>query len=182
METIKWVIDPAHSEIQFKVKHMMISTVTGRFLQFDASVETEGEDFSTAKIRFSAMINSITTNNEQRDAHLKTGDFFDADNHPDLNFVGERLEKLDDENYKLHGTMTMRGVSRKENFDVEFGGIITDPWGITRAGFTISGKVNRRTYGVNFNAMTETGGIVAGDEVKILVNAEFMKQKESQAA
>ena len=182
METTKWVIDPSHSEIQFKVKHMMISTVTGQFLQFNASIETTGNDFSTAKIEFSTDISSITTNNGQRDSHLRTSDFFDAENHPQLTFVGERLEKIDNENFKVYGTLTMRGVSKKEVFNVEYGGIITDPYGLTRAGFNISGKVNRRDYGVNFNAMTETGGIVVADEVKILVNAEFIKQQEVQAA
>jgi polyisoprenoid-binding protein YceI len=182
METTKWVIDPSHSEIQFKVKHMMISTVTGQFLQFNATIETTGDDFSTAKIEFSSDIISITTNNDQRDSHLRTSDFFDAENHPQLTFVGERLEKIDNGNFKVYGTLTMRGVARKEVFNVEYGGIITDPYGLTRAGFSLSGNVNRREYGVNFNAMTETGGIVVADEVKILVNAEFIKQKEAQAA
>src|SRR5688500_12915798 len=109
MATTQWALDPTHSEIQFKVKHLMISKVTGQFNNFTATVETVGDDFSTAKINFEADVNSISTNNEQRDAHLKNGDFFDVENHPKLTFVGDKLEQVDDENYLLHGTLTMRG-------------------------------------------------------------------------
>jgi len=171
-----WAIDPAHSEIQFKVKHLMISTVTGHFKTFNATVETVGDDLTTAKVHFTADINSISTNNEQRDAHLKTGDFFDAESHPQLTFEGDRLEKLDDENYKLHGTLTMRGTPKKITLDVEFGGMTQDPWGKTRVGFSLSGKINRKDYGVSFSMVSETGGILLGEEVKLIANAEFVKQ------
>lgn len=176
MSTTKWVLDPTHSELQFKVKHLMISTVTGQFNKFSGSVETEGNDFTTAKIDFEAAVNSISTNNEQRDAHLKTNDFFDADNYPQLTFKGEKLEKITDDEYKLQGTLTMRGTSKKVNLDVEFGGITQDPWGNTRAGFTIAGKINRKDFGVSFGAVTEGGGLLLGDEVKIIANAQFVKQ------
>src|SRR5438128_2648326 len=112
MTKTKWTIDPTHSEIHFKVRHMMVSWVTGSFKTFNAEVETDGEDFTTAKVNFTADINSISTNNEQRDAHLRTGDFFDAENHSQLVFKSEKLEKIDDENYKLHGTLTIRGISK----------------------------------------------------------------------
>ena len=181
MTTTKWVLDPTHSELQFKVKHLMISTVTGQFNQFNGSVETYGEDFTTAKIDFAADINSISTNNEQRDAHLKNGDFFDADNHPQLTFKSEKLEKITDDEYKLQGTLTMRGISKKINLDVEFGGITKDPWGNTRAGFTITGKINRQDFGVSFGAVTETGGLLLGNDVKVIANTQFVKQAVTEA-
>jgi polyisoprenoid-binding protein YceI len=159
----------------------MISTVTGQFKQFSGTIETQGEDFTTAKIDFAAEINSISTNNEQRDAHLKNGDFFDAAKHPQLIFKSEKLDKTTDDEYKLHGTLTMRGTSKKVILDVEFGGITKDPWGNTRAGFTITGKINRQDFGVSFGAVTETGGLLLGDEVKIIANAQFVKQAVAEA-
>jgi len=169
MSNTKWSLDPTHSEVQFKVKHLMIANVSGDFKKFDASVETNDEDFSTAKINFSADINSINTNNEQRDGHLKTGDFFEAEKFPQIKFESTKLEKVDAENYKLHGNFTMKGVTKAEVLDVEFGGIVPkDPWGHTRAGFTISGKVNRQDYGV--------GSVGVSDEVKLYSNMQFVKQ------
>ena len=176
METTKWGIDPTHSELHFKVRHLMVSWVTGSFKNFVATVETEGEDISTAHVRFTADINSISTNNEQRDAHLKTGDFFDAENHPQILFESDELEKIDDENYKLYGTLTMRGNSRKIILNVEHGGITKDPWGNTRTGFSVSGKINRKDFGVNFSMVSETGGILLGEDVSISANVEFVKQ------
>ncbi len=181
MEIIKWVIDPVHSEIQFKVKHLMISTVTGQFNKFDGSIETKGKDFTTAKVNFTADIDSVSTNNEQRDAHLKTSDFFDAVNHPQLVFEGSGLEKID-ENYKATGILTMRGVSKKVVLDVDFGGIAKDPWGGTRVGFSLTGKINRKDWGVSFGMLTETGGIALGEDVKIIASVQFVKQAELQPA
>lgn len=184
MSITKWVIDPTHSEIHFKVKHLMVSWVTGSFKQFNATVETEGDDITTAKVHFTADINSISTNNEQRDAHLRTGDFFDAEKYPQLTFDGEKLEKVEGDNYKLYGTLSMRGVSKKIVLNVEFGGIIQDPWGNTRTGFSVSGKVHRKEYGVSFSMVSETGSILLGEEVTINANAEFVKQQiaKSEAA
>ncbi len=180
MQATKWALDSMHSEVQFKVKHLMVSTVTGYFKQFNATVETESDDFSTAKIHFTADINSISTNNEQRDTHLKTSDFFDTDNHPELKFESDRLEKINNESYKLHGTLTMRGISKKVTFNVEYGGIMQDPWGNTRVGFSVTGKINRKDYGVSFGMVTETGGLLLGDEVTVIANTEFVKQSELQ--
>jgi polyisoprenoid-binding protein YceI len=176
MTTTKWALDPTHSELQFKVKHLMISTVTGQFKEFNATVETEDNDFSSATIDFTADVNSIFTNNEQRDAHLKNSDFFDATNHPQLTFKSEKLEKISDDEYTLYGTLTMRGNSKKVKFHVEFGGIATDPWGNTRAGFTVTGKVNRQDFGVSFGAVTEAGGLLLDNEVKIIASTQFVKQ------
>lgn len=182
MSTTKWVLDPAHSELQFKVKHLAISTVTGQFGEVKATAETEGDDFSTAKVRLTADVRAITTNNSQRDAHLKNGDFFDADNHPELIFDGTRLEKTDEDEYRLHGSLTLRGVSKPVALDVEFGGQTKDPWGNTRAGFSVKGKINRKDFGITFNPVTETGGLVVGEEVKIFGEAEFIRQEVLQPA
>jgi polyisoprenoid-binding protein YceI len=175
MATTKWVLEPSHSELQFKVRHMMISNITGNFKKFDATVETEGDDLSTAKIDFNADIDSISTNNEQRDGHLKSGEFFDAATHPQLTFAGNNLEKKDDGTYVLNGTLTMHGVTNPIMLSVEHGGVMTDPWGHTRTGFTLDGKLNRKDYGLTWEALTEAGGLVVSDEVKIHANVEFVK-------
>jgi polyisoprenoid-binding protein YceI len=175
METTKWALDPSHSELQFKVKHMMISSVTGHFHKFTASVETEGDDLTTAKVHFAADVDSISTNNKQREAHLKSADFFDADNHSQITFEGTKMEKHSEEKYKLYGNLTMRGHTHPVTLDVEYGGTIKDPYGLTRCGFTIDGKINRKDYGLTWNALTETGGMMVSDEVKIHSNVEFTK-------
>src|SRR5664279_5042184 len=167
MENTTWVLDPTHSELQFKIKHLMISTVTGQFNQFKGTVETNGDDFTTAKVHFEADINSISTNNSQRDEHLKAGDFFSAETYPALEFEGDRMEKTEDDEYKLYGTITLKGVSKKLVLNVEFGGITKDPWGNTRTGFSVNGKINRQDYGISFGAVSESGGLLLGDEVKI---------------
>ncbi len=182
MTTTKWAIDPSHSEIRFKVKHLMISNVTGQFNSFSGTVDTEGNDFTTAKVHFTADVSSISTNNEQRDGHLQNGDFFDVSNHPQLIFEGDKLENTGEDQYKLHGTLTMRGVSKNVALDAEFGGLTQDPWGNTRVGFTLNGKINRRDFGVSFGAISETGGALLSDEVKISADVQFVKQAELLAA
>lgn len=170
-----WVIDPMHSEIQFKVKHLVISTVTGNFEKFDGSLEVASDDFSGAVVHFTADVDSINTKVADRDAHLKSPDFFDAANHPQLTFVSRKISKAGDESYKLTGDLTIRGTTREVVLDVEFGGIVVDPWGNTKAGFELSGKVNRKEFGLHWSAMTEAGGVVVSDEVKILANVELAK-------
>ncbi|HET6994918.1 MAG TPA: YceI family protein [Chitinophagaceae bacterium] len=182
MSTTKWALDPTHSELQFKVKHLMISTVTGQFNKFNATVDTEDHDFSNAKIDFTAEVDSISTNNVQRDEHLKNTDFFDAPNHPQITFKSENLEKVSDDEYKLAGTLAMKGTSKPVQLNVEFGGVTVDPWGNTRAGFTVSGKINRQDFGVSFSAITDTGSIVLGDEVKIIASVQFIKQAVAEPA
>ncbi len=181
MAKTKWIIDSTHSEIHFKVKHLMVSWVTGSFKQFNATIETEGDDITTAKVHFTADINSISTNNDQRDAHLRTGDFFDVENYPQLTFEGDRLEKIDGDNYKLHGILTMRGTSKKIVLNVEYGGSTQDPWGNTRTGFAISGKIHRKEFGVSFSMVSETGSILLGEEVSINANVEFVKQQAEKS-
>ena len=160
----------------------MISNVTGQFNTFQGSIETREEDFSTARGRFTADIDSISTNNPQRDAHLKSSDFFDADHHPQLIFEVGKMEKTGEENYKVYGTLTMRGVSKKIVLDAELGGIVHDPWGNTRMGFSVSGTINRKDYGVSFGILTETGGIALGEDVKINANVQFVVAQEKLVA
>lgn len=176
MATTQWALDPSHSEIQFKVKHMMISTISGEFTKFDATLETEGNDFSKAKATFSADVDSINTKNEQRDGHLKSPDFFDAPSYPQLTFKSEKLEQKDDENYILTGTLTLKGASQPVTLSVVNNGVIKDPYGYNRTGFEISGKINRKDFGLSWSQLTEAGGLVVGDEVKLFANIEFVQQ------
>jgi len=173
---IQWKIDPTHSEIQFKVKHLMITTVTGYFRTFDLEVETESDDFNTAsKVVFTADINSIDTNNQQRDTHLKSADFFDAENHGQLKFEGKKYEGNGD-NARLHGDLTIRGTTKPVTVNVEFGGIVVDPYGQTKAGFTVSGKISRKEFGLTWSAVTEAGQVVVSDEIRIHAEIQLVKQ------
>lgn len=173
MATTQWALDAAHSEVQFKVKHMMVSTVTGHFKQFNATVQMEGNDLTTARVNFETEVASISTNNEQRDGHLRSGDFFDTENHPKITFTGSRWEKKNDEEYTLHGDLTMRGVTQPIALNVEFGGVMTDPWGMQRSGFVVKGVVSRKDFGVSFSMVSETGGVLLGNDIKIECNVEF---------
>lgn len=177
MATTKWVADPMHSEVQFKVKHLMISTVTGYFGKFNAEVETEDDDFTKANsIVFTADVDSINTNNEQRDTHLKSPDFFDAANHEQVRFEGKNFEKVGDDEYKLHGDLTIRGTTKPVTVNVEFGGIVVDPYGQTKAGFTVTGKINRKDFGLTWSAVTEAGSVVVSDEIKLNSEIQLVKQ------
>lgn len=172
----KWIVDTMHSEVQFKVKHLVISTVTGTFNKFSAEMEAEKEDFIDAKISFSADIDSVDTNNAQRDAHLKSDDFFNAEKFPQMTFKSSSLEKSKGNNYILKGDLTIRDITKPVVLDVELGGVATDPYGQTKAGFEAVGKINRKEFGLMWSAVTEAGGVVVSDEVKILLNIQFVKQ------
>ncbi len=171
----KWIVDTTHSEVQFKVKHLVISTVTGTFNKFYAELEAEKDDFTDAKIAFSADIDSIDTNNAQRDAHLKSDDFFNAEKFPQMTFKSSSLEKSNGK-YALKGDLTIRDITKPVELEVEFGGVATDPYGQTKAGFEAVGKINRKEFGLMWSAITEAGGVVVSDEVKILLNVQFIKQ------
>lgn len=177
METLtltKWGIDTTHSEVQFKVKHLVIATVTGFFRKFEGSVETDNEDFDGAKVEFKIDANSIDTNQADRDAHLKSPDFFAAEQYPQIKFSNGTLAKNGDA-YELVGDLTIRETTKPVKLDVEFGGVMTDPYGNVKAGFEITGKVNRKEFGLNWSAVTEAGGVVVGDEVKLNINVELVK-------
>lgn len=171
----QWTLDAAHSELTFKIKHMMISNVSGSFSKFDGTVSTEGDDLTTAKVSFTIQVDSISTNNEQRDGHLKSPDFFDTASYPTIDFVSTAFNKIDSENYKLEGNLTMHGVTNAVSLNVEYGGTGKDPWGNTRAGFTVEGKINRKDFGLGWNAALETGGVLVGEDVKLTAHVQFIK-------
>ncbi len=174
--TTKWVIDPSHSEIIFKVKHLMIANVKGEFRKFDAEVNAIGDDFNAATVHATIDAASVFTNNDDRDGHLKGADFFDVENHKTFTFEGNSFTKVDDENYKLKGNLTIKGISKEVVLDVEFGGVNKDPWGNQKAGFSLSGKINRKDWDLNWNAALETGGVLISDEVKISADIQLVKQ------
>lgn len=169
-------IDPMHSEITFKVKHLMITNVTGSFQQFDATMEASAEDFSDAKISFEADINSISTGNEQRDTHLKSDDFFSAEQFPKLNFTSTSFTHKGGSDYVLNGDLTIKGNTKPVSLNVEFGGRMTDFYGQDKAGFEISGKINRSEFGLTWSAVTEAGGVVVSDEIKLNLAVQMVKQ------
>jgi len=171
-----WKIDPSHSHIQFKVKHLVVSTLGGHFNTFDATMECNNDDFTDAKITFEADVNSITTGNEQRDGHLKSDDFFNAGSYPKINFVSTDIKKLDAENYKLNGNLTIRDKTHPVSLNVIFGGAVQNFYGKTMAGFELHGKINRKDYGLKWSATTEAGSVVVSDEVKLAIDVEMVKQ------
>jgi polyisoprenoid-binding protein YceI len=174
-EKTKWTIDPAHSKIGFKVKHLMISNVMGNFRDFEGQVTTNGNDLSTANISFSLNSASVDTEMADRDTHLKSADFFDVGNYPKITFIGSGLKDLGDDMYELTGDLVIKGVTKKVVLPVEFGGLMTDPWGNVKAGFSIGGKINRKEWGLNWNAVLEAGGVLLSDEVKIICDVQLVK-------
>jgi polyisoprenoid-binding protein YceI len=173
-KSTKWVLDPAHSELTFKVKHLMISSVKGEFKNF--TTEIDNEDFENGSVKVNVETSSIFTNNTDRDNHLKSADFFDVENHPTLAFESTKITKVDDNEYKLKGLLTIKGVSKEVILDAEFGGTNKDPWGNVKAGFSYSGKISRKDWGLNWNAALETGGVLVSDDVKISGEVQFVKQ------
>ncbi|MBP6733064.1 MAG: YceI family protein [Chitinophagales bacterium] len=173
----KWSIDPTHSDIHFKVKHLMINTVTGSFKKFDASLETSKLDLTDAKISFTADIDSINTGLEMRDTHLKSDDFFNAEKYPQLKFESTGFEKIGDSSYLLKGNLTIRETTKPVQLDVEYGGQMADFYGNTKAGFEITGKLKRKEFGLNWDAVTEAGGVVVSDEIKLVLNVQMQLQK-----
>ena len=171
-----WAIDPTHSELLFKVKHLMITNVKGEFRSFNASVESFGDDFSKAKVTATVDASSIFTNNTDRDNHLRSADFFDVENHKEITFEGTAFTKLDDDNYQLKGLLGIKGTTKEITLDVEFGGLAKDPYGNHKAGFAISGKISRKDWGLNWNAALEAGGVMVSDDVRISGEFQFVKQ------
>ena len=175
MSTTNWAIDASHSEMQFKVKHLVITTVTGNFKEFSGTV-VAGDTFENAKINFEANVDSINTNSEQRDGHLKSGDFFETEKYPKLTFSSTGFTKKSDEAYELHGDLTIKDETRPVTLAVEYNGIAKDPWGNVKAGFEVNGKINRKDFGLNWNALTEAGGALVSEEVKLHANIQLVQQ------
>jgi len=170
---LQGVIDPSHSRVQFKVKHLMISNVLGSFKEFEGNASMVENDFASTLVSFSINTASIDTEAADRDAHLKSADFFDAENFPKIEFEGKGMTQKDEENFNLNGVLTIKGVSKPVILSVEFGGLMTDPWGNKKAGFSVTGEINRKDFGMVWNAALETGGVLVSDKVKILCDVEF---------
>lgn len=171
-----WAIDSTHSSIDFSVKHMMIANVKGSFHKFEAKVEADPEDLTTASIEFDIDVNSIDTRNSDRDAHLRSADFFETDKYPSIRFVSKSIAAKGDGDYAVTGDVTIRGITRSETFEVTFEGVGKDPWGNEKAGFSAKGKLKRSDYGLTYNAVLEAGGVLIGDEIKIALEIEGVKQ------
>lgn len=172
----KWVIDPAHSEVSFKVKHMMFTNVSGKIGKYEANIETTGEEFTGAVVEFTGETDSITTGAADRDAHLLSPDFFDAAQFPKIEFKTVKFIKLDEGDYEITGNLTMHGETNPVTLTAEFGGLMKDPWGNIKAAFGLTGKINRRDWGLLWNAALETGGVLVSDEVKIIAEIQLIKQ------
>jgi polyisoprenoid-binding protein YceI len=170
-----WKIDPTHSEVQFKVKHLVISTVTGSFGTFNGQIEADEEDFENANATFTADIDSISTNNEDRDQHLKSDDFFNAEEYPQISFESKNFQKVGEGEYKVTGDLTIRDVTKEIELDVVHGGTVGDPYGQTKAGFEVTGTINRKEFGLSWNAVTEAGNVVVGDKIKLQLNVQFVQ-------
>lgn len=174
MANVKWVLDPTHSELNFKVKHLMITNVKGEFRTFNAAIE--GEDFTTAPLSVQVDTESIFTNNNDRDGHLKSPDFFDAAQYPSITFTGKSFKKVDDDEYTLTGDLTIKDVTKEVSLQVTYGGVNKDPWGNQKAGFSVKGKINRNDFGLTWNAALETGGVLVSEDVKIDAEVQFVQQ------
>lgn len=171
-----WAIDPTHSEIGFKVKHMMFTNVSGKFNQFEASIENEDEAFETSKISFSADVNSVDTSNADRDNHLRSADFFDVDNFAKLKFESTAVQKVNDGLYTINGDLTIKDVTKNVTLEAEYSGLMKDPWGNTKIGLSLNGKINRKDFGLTWNAALETGGVLVGEDIKLAAEVQFVKQ------
>lgn len=170
-----WNIDPTHSEVQFKVKHLVISTVTGSFSSFEGQIEAEGDNFENAEASFAADIDSINTNDDDRDEHLKSDDFFNVEQHPQLKFESSNIEHVADGEYNVTGDLTIRDTTKEIELDVIHGGTVGDQYGQTKAGFEVSGSINRKGFGLTWDAVTEAGNVIVGDEIKLQLNVQFIQ-------
>jgi polyisoprenoid-binding protein YceI len=176
MAKSKWNMDPAHSSVDFAIRHMMVSKVKGTFHTFEASIEADVEDLTTADIQFSVDVASVDTRNEDRDNHLRSADFFDAEHHPKMTFKSTKIEKKSPGEYELTGDLTIRGTTRPETFHVTYEGSGKDPWGNEKAGFEARGSISRSEYGLTWNAALETGGVLVADQVQISLDVQASKQ------
>jgi len=171
---LQGVIDSSHSKIQFKVKHLMISNVLGSFKEFEGKASMVENDFSTTKVSVTIKTASIDTEAPDRDTHLKSADFFDVEKYPEIVFEGTKMIQKDEDNYELNGDLTIKGISKPIKLLVEYGGIMSDPWGNKKAGFSVTGDINRKDWGMVWNAALEAGGVLVADKVKILCDVEFL--------
>ncbi len=176
MSKVSWIIDPAHSEIGFKVKHMMFTTVSGHFDKFSAEIESDGDSFENASVDFKAETASVNTNNGDRDNHLRSADFFDSENYPSLLFKSDTIKKLSDNKYLVKGMMTIKDVSKEIELNADYSGLLKDPWGNSKAGFLLETTINRKDFGLTWNAALETGGVLVSEDVRIICEIQLQKQ------
>ncbi|MBP3964901.1 YceI family protein [Paenibacillus lignilyticus] len=176
MSLSKWIVDASHSSVDFTIRHMMIAKVKGTFHEFNAVIEADPTDLTTANIEFNIALSSIDTRNADRDNHLRTGDFFDIEQYPTLSFKSTSISKTDDGEYNVSGDLTLHGLTRTESFTVTYEGSGKDPWGNEKVGFSGKGAFKRSDYGLTYNAALETGGVLIGDEVKFTIEIEASKQ------
>jgi polyisoprenoid-binding protein YceI len=172
-----WKLDPSHSRLEFSARHMVIASVKGHFNSFDVNVRTEGDDFKTGEIDVTIDASSIDTGIADRDNHLKSDDFFNTEKYGEITFRGSSVRQTDEDNYVVLGYLTIRGISKPVELNVEFGGIVNDPWGNVRTGFSLSGSIDRFDYDLKWNALMETGGAIVGKTIKINADIELVKQK-----
>lgn len=170
-----WSVDNGHSNVKFTVTHMIVSEMEGYFKTYSGKITSTTDDFQDAKIEFTVDVNSINTDDEKRDGHLKSDDFFNVEKFPTMKFKSTSFKKVNGKNYVLEGELTIRDVTKKVKFDVVYNGTAKDPWGNTKAGFKIKTKINRFDYGLKWNAAVEAGGLVVSNEVEIAVNLELKK-------
>lgn len=175
MAKTKWTLDQAHSAVDFSIKHMMIANVKGSFKSFDAVIEADTADLTTAELSFTVDLASIDTRNEDRDNHLRSADFFDVENHPKLTFTATNIVSKGDGEYDVTGDLTLHGVTKSETITVTYEGSGKDPWGAEKAGFSADGVLKRSDYGLTWNAALETGGVLVGDKVKIHLEIQAAK-------
>jgi polyisoprenoid-binding protein YceI len=175
MSATNWQLDAAHSEVLFRVRHLMVSTVSGKFTKFNSTVSAQDDEFSGGQIEFTVESGSIDTGVEHRDNHLRSDDFFNAEQFPFITFKSRELKKTGAGTYELHGDLTIRDITKQVILQVELGGIAKDPYGNTKAGFEVTGKISRKEFGLKWDALTEAGGAVVADEVRIHANVQYVK-------
>ena len=180
-DTTTWTIDASHAEVGFSVRHLMISTVRGRFGGIAGTVTLDESNPNASHVDVTIDVSTIDTRQAQRDAHLRSPDFFDADNHPTMRFVSKRIKGDVTDEFTIVGDLTIRGTTREVSLDVKAEGRGMDPWGNERAGFSAKGKINRSEFGLTWNQMLEAGGVAVGDEIKLSIDAEVVKQQPAEA-
>lgn len=176
MATTTWVSDPTHSSISFKVRHLMITSVRGSFNKFEVRVACDSDDFSDAKIKCTIDPSSISTGVADRDAHLQSADFFDVAKFPEMTFTAEGIRQKSNGEFEVQGNLTIHGITQPITLEGEYGGVVTDPYGQTKAGFTVEGKLNRKDFGLTWSATTEAGGVVVADNIQFTCDIQMIRQ------
>ena len=171
-----WTVDKSHSKVGFSVSHLVITDVEGFFKDYEAQIKTDGDDFSKTQIDFNIKTSSIFTDNNDRDNHLRSDDFFNSEKFPQMAFKGKSMKKVSDKKYKLVGDLTIRDVTKQVELDVKYNGTVKDPWGNTKAGFKVTGEIDRFDYNLKWNKAIEAGSLVVGKEVELVIDLQLVKK------